>query len=69
MNTETRLQNDRDLLAKAPQARTLQQRIHVADRLFKEKVVCAFGLAKSAGCELNVTFLGTPGKISSATND
>ncbi len=47
-----------DVLEPAPQNRTLHQRISVADRSLKDKVMHAFNLAKSAGQELNVTFFG-----------
>ena len=34
----------------------LNQKVSIADRFLKDKIVDAFNLAKSAGQELNVTF-------------
>jgi hypothetical protein len=51
-------EDGKDVLEPAPQNRTLHQRISVSDRSLKDKVMHAFNLAKSAGQELNVTFIG-----------
>lgn len=40
--------------------KTFHQQISVTDSSLKDKVMAAFHLAKSAGQELNVTFIANP---------
>ncbi len=56
MNPEMIYELGKDTYEPVSRLKTLNQKVSIADRFLKDKIVEAFNLAKSAGQELNVTF-------------